>query len=291
MAQFIALLAAVSFALAAVLQQKGTLESSAGENDPRFLVEMLSKPVWLAGAGFLVLGWVLQVAALDRGSLMTVQAIISLNLVIALPFGTWLTDQLVRRREWAGAAATVVGIVVFLSVGSPSAGTTSVDATTWWVTGLVVLALVAVLALSGSRRRGAPKAALIGAAAGVAYAFQACVTKTFTGVVSGGIDAVLHSWSTYVLIASALIGGVLQQTAFKSGVLAPAISATSAVTLFGSVVLGAVVFDERLAHGDGKLAPAVVGLVVALGGIVVLAGSKAARSTDAGTAGRDSAPT
>ena len=154
MAQFLALLGAVSFALAAVLQQKGTLETSAGENDPHFLVEMVAKPVWLAGAGFLVLGWVLQVATLDRGALMTVQAITSLSLVIALPFGIWLTNQLVRRREWAGAAATVVGIVVFLSVGSPLRGHHLAGATTWWVTGLVVLALVAVLALVGFRRRG-----------------------------------------------------------------------------------------------------------------------------------------
>jgi hypothetical protein len=34
----LALLAAFAFGLGAVLQQKGTLESPAGENDPRFLV-------------------------------------------------------------------------------------------------------------------------------------------------------------------------------------------------------------------------------------------------------------
>ena len=116
------------------------------------------------------------------------------------------------------------------------------------------------------------------------------MTKEFTGVISGGIDAVLHSWSTYVLIVSALIGGVLQQTALKSGILAPAISATSALTLSGSVVLGAIVFEERLDHGGGKLAPAVNGLVVALCGIVVLAGSRAAPPSEVDAAGREAAP-
>ena len=37
MADILALLAALAFALGNVLQQKGTLEASAGENDPHFL--------------------------------------------------------------------------------------------------------------------------------------------------------------------------------------------------------------------------------------------------------------
>jgi len=271
--QTIALLGAIAFALAAVLQQKGTLEAPAAENDPHFLLQILRKPVWLAGAGLLVVGWVLQAVALDKGPLMVVQGITSLSLVIALPFGIWLTNQLVRRREWLGAAATVVGIVEFLSVGAPASGTSQPSSTVWWVTGIAVTALVLGMARFGYRRSGAVKAALLGSAAGTAFAFQAAVTKVFVTVVSGGLSAILHSWSTYALIVSALLGGVLQQTALKSGILAPAMASTSAVTLFGSVLLGAVVFGETLPQGSGRSFAAVIGLVVALGGIAVLAGS------------------
>jgi hypothetical protein len=271
--QTIALVGAICFAVAAVLQQKGTLDVPAGEDDPHFLVQAIRQPVWLAGAGLLVAGWILQALALNRGPLMVVQAIIALNLVIALPFGIWITQQVVHGREWIGAAATVAGIVVFLSVGTPSEGTDTVSAPRWWISGLIVVAAVVGLAKLGYQRKGPAKAALLGAAAGVAYAFQASVTKVFVGVISGGISAILHSWSTYVLIASALVGGVLQQTSLKTGVLAPAMSSCSAITLFGSIILGAVVFGERLAHGGGKFVPAIVGLVVALGGIVMLAGS------------------
>ncbi len=277
MYQTIALAGAICFAVAAVFQQKGTLDVPAGENDPHFLLQAVKQPIWLAGAGLLVAGWVLQALALDRGPLMVVQAITALNLVIALPFGIWITHQVVRRREWVGAAATVAGIIVFLSVGAPSKGTNTVSSARWWITGLLVLAAVVALAKLGYQKSGPAKAALLGAAAGVAYAFQASVTKVFVGVISGGLSAILHSWSTYVLIASALIGGVLQQTSLKTGVLAPAMSSCSAMTLFGSIILGAVVFGETLAHGGGKFAPAIVGLIVALGGIVMLAGSNAAR--------------
>jgi len=281
--QLIAFLGATCFGVAAVLQQKGTLEAPASENDPHFLLQAIKKPVWLAGALLLVSGWVLQAVALDKGPLMSVQAITSLSLVIALPFGIWLTDQVVGWREWLGAGATVAGIVVFLTVGSPSAGVKNPSSTVWWVTGIIVVIVVVSLGWFGFRHSGALKAALLGCAAGVAFAFQASVTKAFVAVISGGISAILHSWTTYVLILSALMGGALQQVSLKTGVLAPAMSSASAVTLFGSILFGAVIYQERLVHGGGNLAPAIIGLVVALGGIVLLAGSHAPPGVQAGS--------
>ena len=274
MYQVIALLGAVCFAVAAVLQQKGTLLSTSSETDPKFARDLFTTPVWLAGAGLLVVGWILQAVALDRGPLMVVQAITSLSLVIALPFGIWITNQVVRGREWLGAGATVAGIAVFLSVGSPSQGTDQPTAAAWWTAGIASVLLLGLLAWFGYHRSGAAKAALLGAGAGVAFAFQASVTKDFVSVISGGLDAVLTSWTTYALIMSALLGGALQQTALKTGVLAPAMATTSSVTLFGSILLGGIVFEETLAHGGGQFAPAIIGLAVALGGIGLLAGSR-----------------
>src|ERR1700734_1708996 len=122
MAILLALLAASAFAMGSVLQQKGTLETSAQEDDSRFLVEILRRPVWLAGGGLQASGWVLQAAALDRGSLLVVQSLTATSLVIALPLGAHFTDQQIGRRVIVGAAAVLVGIVVFLSVGSPDKG-------------------------------------------------------------------------------------------------------------------------------------------------------------------------
>ena len=49
MAFLLAFLAACAFALGSVLQQKGTVETSAGARDPRFLVQILRRPYgWLA---------------------------------------------------------------------------------------------------------------------------------------------------------------------------------------------------------------------------------------------------
>jgi hypothetical protein len=50
------------------------LETSSGENDPRFLIEILHKPIWLIGMVAQVAGWIFQAMALDRGPLIVVQA-------------------------------------------------------------------------------------------------------------------------------------------------------------------------------------------------------------------------
>ena len=66
---------------------------------------------------------------------------------------------------------------------------------------------------------------------------------------------------------------MLQQSALKTGMLAPAMAGTSTVTLLASAILGRIIFGETLSHGDARLAPGLIGLAVALTGIAMLAGS------------------
>jgi hypothetical protein len=75
----LAFLAACTFGLGTVLQQKGTLETSGSNGDPHWLIEILRKPVWLAGMVLQASGWILQAVALDKGPLMSVQAITTLS--------------------------------------------------------------------------------------------------------------------------------------------------------------------------------------------------------------------
>jgi drug/metabolite transporter (DMT)-like permease len=270
----LALLAACAFALGSVLQQKGTLEAPASDENTRFLVDILRRPVWLAGGGMQLAGWVLQAAALDRGSLVVVQAVTSLSLVIALPLGAWITDQDITSRVWLGAGAMVAGVVVFLSGGSPQAGASSASARAWWSAGII--AVVGIGTLGGLARRchGARRALLLGSAAGVCFALQASVTKAFVPLIGNGLSSLLASWTIYALIASALVGFVLQQSALRTGVLAPAVASCNAATLFGSILFGTLVYDEAISDGGARLAPALIGLGMALVGITLLAGAE-----------------
>ena len=280
MAILLALLAASAFAMGSVLQQKGTLEAPAEGDDPRFLVQILRRPVWLVGGGLQATGWVLQAAALDRGSLIVVQSLTATSLVIALPLGAHFTHQQISRRVIIGAVAIVVGIILFLSVGSPQKGTSHPAPGAWLGAGAFGATIVVILAKLGSSRSGATKALLFGSAAGVGFALQATVTKEFMMIIGNGIGDLFSSWEIYVLAATAVIGFILQQSALRTGLLAPAMASSNAVTLFASVVFGITVFDERLSNGSNRLAPALIGLAVALAGVVLLAGTKPPQASE-----------
>lgn len=280
MAILLALLAASAFAMGSVLQQKGTLEAPAEGDDSPFLLQILKRPVWLAGGGLQATGWVLQAAALDRGSLVVVQSLTATSLVIALPLGAHFTDQQISRRVIIGAVAIVVGIVLFLSVGSPQKGTSHPPPAAWWSAGAFGTAVVFALAKVGRSRSGATKALLFGSAAGVGFALQATITKQFMTMIGNGIGGLLSSWEIYALVATAVIGFILQQSALKTGLLAPAMASSNAVTLFASVIFGITVFGEKLSNGSDRLAPALIGLAVALAGVVLLAGTKPPQSSE-----------
>ncbi len=277
----LAIVAAVFFALGTVLQQKGTM--STPEQGGRFLLQILHRPVWLAGMGLQSAGWIVQAMALDRASLVIVQSLTALSLVLALPLGVALTNQHVGRREVCGALLTLIGIVFFVSAGQPQGGTSHPEAQAWWTACLVTAALVGLLFVIGRRYSGAARALTYGAAAGLGYGLQAAVTKTFVTEIGGGVGGLVTSWSPYILIVSALSGFALQQSSLKTGVLAPAMASANSVTLFSSVILGIAVYDETLSkNGASHTGSAVLGLFIAILGIALLAGSDAPEASSPG---------
>jgi len=87
----------------------------------------------------------------------------------------------------------------------------------------------------------------------------------------------LSSWTTYALILSALAGFGLQQSALKTGFLAPAMAACNATTLAVSVLLGVTLFQESISQSQDGLFPAFAGLVLAIVGVLMLASLEGTR--------------
>jgi hypothetical protein len=279
MTVLLSLLAAASFALGIVFQQRGTMETEAGEGDLRFLAQVFRQPIWFIGALLSALGWVLQTAALKDGQLVVVQGLVTLSLVMTVPFGAWFNHQKVDHKEFTAAITTVVGLLMFLVVGKPSGGIDQPAAGKWWAAAAIAVVAVGIMGWLGLRRHGPPAAAMLGCAAGVAFGFQASVSKMFANELGGGLAALLSSWSTWALVASALIGFAMQQSALKVGALAAAVAATNSATLLVSVVLGVVLFEEKLGTGGTHRVFALIGLVLTIGGIGTLAGVRGTESS------------
>jgi drug/metabolite transporter (DMT)-like permease len=265
------LFSALAFALGLVLQQRGTLQTAAPEGDPHFLQQILRKRVWLLGCLLLVCGWGFQAAALHFGSLAVVQSLQALSLVLALPLGMRLTRQRVGRRSLIGACTTLVGIVLLVTLGQPQGGVDRPAGSAWWIAGVVIGSLVVALVLVASTRRGSFPAALFAAAAGIAFALEAAITKTLVMRLDVGLGTIFLNWPIYVFIISGFGGFILQQAALKTGCLAPATAALNAATLVVSIVLGLTIFQESISGSYGRLTPALIGLAMAIAGVVTLA--------------------
>src|SRR5690348_17126387 len=149
----LALLAAVCFALAATLQQKGALGMdgvTASFSHPASLLKLVTRYWWLAGTAVLLVGYMFQAVALDNGRLSVIQPLLVTTIVFALPLGYLITAQHVGRREIGGAVVVVAGLAVFALVGDPAGGRANAPNGQWAITIVVVLVLTGLLvALSG----------------------------------------------------------------------------------------------------------------------------------------------
>src|SRR6476620_4065730 len=109
MAAALALVAALLFALAATLQQKGAMHlPKVSLAQPMSLLRLVGQTTWLVGSLVLGPGYVFQPAARDRGRLSVIQPLLVSTVASAQPMGYFLTRQHVGRREFTGAVEIVI---------------------------------------------------------------------------------------------------------------------------------------------------------------------------------------
>ena len=273
----LALAACASFtgALAAVFQSRGTKSVTApASNGIVLLLSLVRSRIWLLGIAFAGVSGLFHALALDRGSLIEVESVMVTSLLFALALGIVVSRAPVSRRDWAGAAATILGLVAFLSFADPEDGDYSVPASRWIVV-LAVLVVLVVLLVVVAHHSNRPnvRASVFATAAAVCLGTSAVLLKVLT--------ATLHTHGPLVTLAAflALLGLfelgalVFQQMAFRSGDLAAALAPFVGGNPMIAGAVGIVLFGERFHHGAGDLLGATAGIAIVVGGIAVLASS------------------
>ncbi|HLM96004.1 MAG TPA: DMT family transporter, partial [Acidimicrobiales bacterium] len=158
-AVILALAASFCTATSSVCQRLGAATAPGGERlSPRLILYLLRQPIWLAGIGSMILGFVFQVAALHFGDLALVQPILATELLFVFAYMAVMGARRVARYDWLAAAAMAIGLGVFLFTASPSGGHLHAPASSWWFAGISALglALVATVVAFTPMRRGAP---------------------------------------------------------------------------------------------------------------------------------------
>ena len=273
-ADILAILAAVSFALAATLWQKAQLGlEGVSFRHPRSILAVLADPIWLLGLLAQGVGIVLQAAALDRGRVSIIQPLLVTAVIWALPLGYFLTGQRITKRMVAGAIVVVAGLAVFASFGDPAGGVDDAPLSDWIVPILVIIAASIGLFLVARRLGATGRAATLGTMAGVLYGLSATLMKPVVETLhADGLAATMESWEFWMMSAGGLVGFVIQQISLSTGKLVASVATVSVANPIVAVALGAIVLQERLDTDPPWSAVfGVAGLAIALMGVVVIA--------------------
>ncbi|MGA5466017.1 DMT family transporter [Mycobacterium sp. NPDC050041] len=248
LAVLFALLAAVFMAVGIVVRQRATMDVPAEKGvSTLMLMTLVRRPLWWAGTGSAVAGFVFQALALGYGSLILVQPILVSALLFALPLSARLAGRRVSRAEWLWAVLLTVALTVFVALAKAKAGDydISVPATVAVavVCGAAVLACIAVAVRAVDWRR----AVLLAVAVGVLFGVVAVLTKIVMHLITEGrVEEVLTTPTIYLVVLLGVAATLLQQSAFHAGSLQTSVPTMLVLEPAVAVVLGSVLLGEHL---------------------------------------------
>jgi drug/metabolite transporter (DMT)-like permease len=270
----LAVLAAASNAASSVLQRKANRDEPA-ELSMRagLILDLLRRPVWLAGFGAVVVSFVLLAAALSMGQLAAIQPVVVMELPLTLIGAAWVLGAGLSAREWAAAGVMTAGLAGLLASLDPSGGNGGDASGPEWAvaTGLTVLAVAAVVG-AGLQPAASPgrRTALLGVGTGMAFGLTSAFMKGMTAQFrQGGLLGVVTAWQTYAMIAAGLGAMFLLQNALHAGRLVVAQPGITLADPVVAIVWGVVVFHESTRTGWALLAAVAAAAMLAAGAVVL----------------------
>lgn len=267
-----ALCAALSNAVATVLQRKAALTVPRSEGlRAGLMLDLLRRPVWLAGILAVIAAAVWQALALATGPLTIVQPLFVLELPLTLVVASLLMHRHLPGKGWLAVTVVVAGLAVALFAASPTGNRTHVALDRWVPALAVCMGLVVALALAALRRpEGRARAACLGAATAISYAMTAALMKAATHILEErGTAGFFSAWQTYAFAATGVCALFLLEHAMQAG---PLVASQPALTLGDALVslaLGITLYEEEIRSGWWLL-PQLFGVALIAAGVLAL---------------------
>ena len=269
-------------ATASIAQRHGALNvRTQGGLDIGLIFRLARRPIWLLGIASMILGFGFQLTALRFGPLALVQPIMALELLLVFGYMAFAGRHRVRikRRDWLAAAAMSAGVAGFLALASPSGGRPHAPGPAWTLAGLVTLGIVVVAVATSIRPGGrtrtssSRRAAVLGAATGIAWGFVAAVIKELSSHLGGGPSAVFATWSPYLLVGAGAAAMLLASHALAAGPLAASQPGFTILDPLAAILLGVFLFGEHIRSGPWEMAGEAASLALVVAGAVALSHS------------------
>jgi drug/metabolite transporter (DMT)-like permease len=265
--------------LAALLIGTGfVLQQSAAEREPssrflslRLMTDLLRTPRWLAGIGCMIGGQILAAWSIGHLSLAFVEPLLTTNLVFALVLAVPLAKAALKFWEVFGAGVLITGVALLSASRSAKPIGLSFGSVSHWPAAAVIAGIAFVLVQAGRKRRSRMRAMLTGFSAGLVFGIQDALTRqTLEILQSNGISGMLTTWAPYALVGAGATGIFLMQNAFSAGPLQVSLPAISAGEPLVGILLGVLVFGDRVQVSPGLLATQAGGIAALVVGVILV---------------------
>jgi drug/metabolite transporter (DMT)-like permease len=267
------LLAALLIGTGFVFQQN----TAAREPDSRFLslrlmLDLIRRPKWLAGIACMIAGQILAAWSIGHLSLSFVEPLLTTNLIFALVLAVPLSGACIRFWEVAGALVLCAGVGLLSASRSAKPIGMSFGSFSHWPAAAVIAGVAFIAVQAGRRRRNRARAMLTGTGAGLVYGIQDALTRqTLETLQSSGAGALFTTWAPYALVGAGAIGIWLMQSAFSAGALQFSLPPIAAGEPIIGILLGVIIFGDRIQVTPGMLALQAGGIAAMIVGVIAVA--------------------
>jgi drug/metabolite transporter (DMT)-like permease len=265
--------------LAALLIGTGfVLQQYAAQREPdsiflswRLLAALIRKPRWLTGIGCMIGGQILAAWSIGHLELSFVEPLLATNLIFALILAVPLSKASLKVWEVLGAAVLCAGVTLLSVQRSVKPVGESFGSVSHWPAAAAIAVIAFAAVQIGRSRSSRTRAMLTGVGAGLVFGIQDALTRqTLEILQSSGISGMFSDWAPYALVGAGVIGIWLMQSAFSAGPLQFSLPAISAGEPLVGILLGVLVFGDRIQLTPGLLAIQAGGVAALIVGVVMV---------------------
>jgi drug/metabolite transporter (DMT)-like permease len=270
---------ALTLVAALVLGVGFVLQQHAAEQAPKsyflslkLIADLFRKRLWLAGIVAMIVGQVLAAWSIGNLELSIVEPLLTTNLLFALILAVPLSHQAVRVTEVAGALLLIAGEGLLELARSAQPIGQSFGSFAHWPAAALIAGVAFAAIQAGRQRHDSRRATLTGLGAGLVFGIQDALTRQSLQILQHhGLSGLLQSWSAYCLVATGAVGVLLMQYAFSAGPLHASLPTIAAGEPVAGILLGIVVFGDRISLTPGSLAMQAGGLFALVVGVIAVA--------------------
>jgi drug/metabolite transporter (DMT)-like permease len=267
------LLAALLIGTGFVFQQNAAAREPASRFlSLRLMLDLIRTRKWLVGIVCMVAGQVLAAWSIGHLSLSFVEPLLTMNLVFALLLAVPLSGASIKFWEIVGALVLCTGVALLSAARSAQPIGLSFGSFSHWPAAAVIAGVAYIAVHAGRLRKYRARAMLTGAGAGLVYGIQDALTRqTLQILQSNGTHALFTTWAPYALVGAGAIGIWLMQSAFSAAPLQFSLPPIAAGEPIIGILLGVIIFGDRVQITPGMLALQAAGIAAMIVGVILVA--------------------